>query len=78
MFCCRGKRLANYLIENGCPVRRIEKDLKNKNFLVFFFESNDDLQSAIEKWKEDKYTYMIHNKNERNDENKDGECNDHE
>lgn len=79
MFCCRGKRLANYLIENGCPVKRIDKDIKNKNFLVFFFDNTDVLKSNLDRWKEDKYTYMITVKNkEQNDENKDGESNDSE
>ena len=40
MFVCKSKRLANYLIENGNPLIRIDTDQKSKGFLVFLFETN--------------------------------------
>lgn len=36
MFVCKSKRLANYLIENGCQIIRIDTDKKSNGFLVFF------------------------------------------
>ena len=38
MFVCRSKRLANYLIENGNPVIRIDIDHNSKGYLIFLFK----------------------------------------
>ena len=54
MFVCKSKRLANYLIENGNPVIRIDTDQKSKGFLVFLFEKNELLSRNLKKWKVDK------------------------
>lgn len=59
MFVCKSKRLANYLIENGNPVIRIDTDQKSKGFLVFLFKKNELLSRNLEKWKVDKETYLI-------------------
>lgn len=59
MFVCKSKRLANYLIENGNPVIRIDTDQKSKGFLVFLFEKNELLSRNLKKWKVDKETYLI-------------------
>ena len=59
MFVCKSKRLANYLIENGSPVIRIDTDQKSKGFLVFLFDKNDLLNINLEKWKFDKEKYLI-------------------
>lgn len=59
MFLCKSKRLANYLIENGNPVIRIDTDQKAKGFLVFLFEKNDLLNRNLTKWDVDKFTYLI-------------------
>ena len=59
MFVCKGKRLANYLIENGSPVKKIDTDQKSKGFLVFLFDRNDLLNINLEKWKADCETYLI-------------------
>lgn len=59
MFVCKSKRLANYLIEHGNPVIRIDTDQKSKGFLVFLFEKNDLLNTNLEKWKFDKEIYLI-------------------
>lgn len=67
MFCCRGKRLANYLIENGSPLKRIDKDKDNNKFLVFFFEKNDKLNENLHNWKEDKATYMLNKAHDTNE-----------
>mgnify|MGYP003292065471 CR=1 FL=1 len=37
LFCCRGKRMANYLIDHHCKLVRIDCDQKAKGYLVFIF-----------------------------------------
>ena len=59
MFVCKSKRLANYLIENGSPILRIDTDQKSKGFLVFLFEKNELLNKNLKKWEKDKSTYLI-------------------
>lgn len=59
MFVCKSKRLANYLIENGCPVIRIDTDQKTKGFLVFLFKRDELLYKNLEKWDVEKATYLI-------------------
>ena len=59
MFVCKSKRLANYLIENGCQIIRIDTDKKSNFFLVFLFEKNNLLNQNLEKWRIDKEKYLI-------------------
>ena len=59
LFVCKSKRLANYLIENGNPVKRIDTDQKAKGFLVFLFEKNELLNKNLERWDDVKNTYLI-------------------
>jgi uncharacterized UPF0146 family protein len=59
MFCCRGKRLANYLIEHGSKIVRIDCDQKAKGFLVFIFEDDDSIKKNMQTWKKDKEMYLI-------------------
>lgn len=59
LFVCKSKRLANYLIENGNPVIRIDTDQKSRGFLVFLFEKTELLNKNLEKWNIDKITYLI-------------------
>lgn len=59
MFVCKGKRLANYLIEHGSPVVRIDTDNNTKGFLVFLFENNELLNKNLQSWSMDKDTYLI-------------------
>ena len=59
MFLCKSKRLANYLIEHGSPVIRIDTDKESKGFLVFLFNKNEQLNKNLEKWRLDKETYLI-------------------
>ena len=59
MFVCKSKRLANFLIENGCPVIRIDTDQKSKGFLVFLFKKDELLYKNLEKWDTAKTTYLI-------------------
>lgn len=59
MFVCKGKRLANYLIEHGSPVIRIDTDQKSKGFLVFLFDKNELLDNNLKSWEKDKETYLI-------------------
>ena len=59
MFCCKSKRLANYLIEHGSKIIRIDNDKESKNFLVFIFEKDNRLNDNLKKWELDKETYLI-------------------
>lgn len=59
MFVCKSKRLANYLIDNGSHLKRIDTDQKAKGFLVFLFEKNELLNKNLEKWRIEKDTYLI-------------------
>ena len=59
MFVCKSKRLANYLIENGNPVIRIDTDQKSKGFLVFLFIKNELLSKNLDIWRIDKEEYLI-------------------
>lgn len=59
MFVCKGKRLANYLIENGNHVVKIDIDQKSSGFLVFLFKKTKLLDETLNKWKTDKNSYLI-------------------
>lgn len=53
-FVCKSITLANFLINNGSNVVRIDKDNMNKNYLVFIFEKNDLLDVNLKKWNKNK------------------------
>ena len=57
MFCCKGMRLANYLIGKGANLVRIDCNHEKKGFLVFIFEDNNIIAKGLESWKNDKNTY---------------------
>lgn len=59
LYVCRGKRQANYFLECGCRLIRIDCDQQSKGFLVFIFEWNNMLDRAIQLWSADKDTYLI-------------------
>lgn len=52
MYYAYTKRMANFLIENGCPVLKIVPSIKNKGFLSFAFERNERLQELIKAWED--------------------------
>ena len=59
VICCKGKRLANYLLDHGCKIIRIDCDQKSKQFLVFIFKKDKYLLDSLESWKKDKGTYLF-------------------
>jgi len=59
MFVCKGKRLANYLIEHGSKIIRIDCDQKAKGFLVFLFEQDESIKQNLKQWEIDKATYLF-------------------
>lgn len=59
LFCCKGKRLANYLLDNGCRLVKIDSDNQSRGFLVFIFEKDENLDSALTSWEQDKNSYLI-------------------
>lgn len=54
LFCCKGKRLANYLIKNGSHLIRIDKDKNAKGFLVFIFEKDKTIERNLNNWENEK------------------------
>lgn len=59
LFCCKGKRLANYLLDKNCKLIKIDCDKESRGFLVFIFVKNKELDSALTSWEQDKNTYLI-------------------
>ncbi len=59
LYCCRGKRMANYLLDNHCKLVKIDCDKNAKGYLVFLFIKNRNLINALETWQEDKDNYLI-------------------
>lgn len=59
LYCCKGKRQANYFLEHDCKLIRIDCDQKSKGFLVFIFERDKNLDDALGSWKIDKKTYLF-------------------
>jgi hypothetical protein len=59
MFVCKGKRLANYLIEHGSKIVRIDCDQKAKGFLVFIFEEDESIKQNLKQWEIEKVTYLF-------------------
>lgn len=59
LYCCKGKRQANYFLDHDCKLIRIDCDQQSKGFLVFIFERDENLNSALESWKVDKKTYLF-------------------
>lgn len=58
-FCCKGKRLAKYLMEHGSKLIRIDKDQNSKEFLIFIFEKDDSIDKNLEQWEKDKKKYLF-------------------
>lgn len=59
LYVCKGKRQANYFLDCGCRLIRIDCDQQSRGFLVFIFEWNDALSKAIELWRKDKQKYLL-------------------
>lgn len=59
LYCCKGKRQANYFLEHDCKLIRIDCDQQSKGFLVFIFERDENLNSALKSWEVDKKTYLF-------------------
>ena len=55
----KGKRQANYFLDHNCKLIRIDCDQQSKGFLVFIFERDENLNSAIKSWQFDKKTYLL-------------------
>ena len=59
LYCCKGKRQANYFLDHDCKLIRIDCDQQSKGFLVFIFERDENLNSALKSWEVDKKTYLF-------------------
>lgn len=59
LFCCKGKRLANYLLEHNHKLVRIDCDQESKGYLVFLFKKDSKLNDTLLSWKKDKESYLF-------------------
>ncbi|UZW12591.1 DUF5659 domain-containing protein [Clostridium pasteurianum] len=50
LYVVRGYRLANYLMDNGINMVRVDRNKKNKSWLIFLFEDTYKLRKAITKF----------------------------
>lgn len=47
MYVVKGLRLCNFLLLNGFHIVKVDRDISNKNFLVFLFQDTDKLRKYI-------------------------------
>lgn len=40
---------ANILLEYGHQIKKIDRDRNNRNYLIFLFENNEELQKDLKK-----------------------------
>lgn len=57
MYVIRGYRLANYLMDNGIDMVRVDRNKENKSWLVFLFEDTKKLRETITKFNNDIKTF---------------------
>ena len=58
LYVIRGYRLANYLMDKGINMVRVDRNKENKSWLIFLFEDTQKLRSTITK-----YNYEINTSN---------------
>lgn len=58
LYVIRGYRLANYLMDNGINMVRVDRNKENKSWLIFLFEDTQKLRNTITK-----YNYEINTSN---------------
>ena len=49
-FVCKSISLANYLLKHNCELIEIDRDRINRDYLVFLFLKNSDLELALKDW----------------------------
>lgn len=57
LYVIRGYRLANYLMDNGINMVRVDRNKKDKAWLVFLFEDTKKLRGTITKFNNDIKTF---------------------
>lgn len=50
LYVIRGYRLANYLMNNGINMVKVDRNKENKSWLIFLFEDTKNLRQAITKF----------------------------
>lgn len=50
LYVIRGYRLANYLMDNGINMIKVDRNKENKSWLIFLFEDTKNLRQAITKF----------------------------
>lgn len=59
IFSAKNLSLANYLIDNGCRVVRIKKNLNFKTMILIDFEYTDTLTKALAAWTKAKHDERV-------------------
>lgn len=54
MFVCKSIKLANFLINHGSIIYKIDKDKSNNNFVVFLFKKDTLLKENLDLWEKTK------------------------
>lgn len=55
IFSAKNLSLANYLIDNGCKVIRLKKNLNFKTMILIDFEYTETLANALSVWTKTKH-----------------------
>ena len=53
LYVIRGYRLANYLMDNGINMVKVDRNKENKSWLIFLFEDNKTLRKTITKFNDE-------------------------
>lgn len=59
IFSAKNLSLANYLIDNGCKVIRVKKNLNFKTMVLIDFEYDDALTKALAQWTKTKHDERV-------------------
>ena len=50
IFVCRGLNLMNYLVREGFDCKKVKKDNKNPDYVVFCFADTKELRKSLDKY----------------------------
>lgn len=50
LFVCKSKRLAGFLVSNGCECIKVDVDNLNPNYCVFLFEKTECWDKSMKEW----------------------------
>ena len=50
IFVCRGLNLMNYLVREGFDCKKVKKDNKNPDYVVFCFADTKELRDSLDRY----------------------------